>query len=224
MGLQDTLDTFTAELLSSKTIPKAFVASYLADIQALVNSGRAEGAIKAGQVAPRFVLKDEQGGRFDLDTARRKGPVVLTFYRGVWCRYCNVELQALESARGEIEARGASLVAISMQNRVNSRKAVRENTLSFPMLVDEGGHVAARFGLRYPLSNDMISVNKALGIDLPAFNGEGSWSLPLPGRYVVGEDGIVAYAEVNPDYTRRPDPGELFPTLDHLLRRRARHH
>jgi peroxiredoxin len=222
MGLQDKLDIFTAELLSSEKIPKAFVASYMADIHGLVHSGRSEAAIKAGEVAPSFTLKAAKGGWFDLASALRNGPVVLTFYRGVWCKYCNVELQALESARDDIEARGASVAAISMQTAANSRKAQRENSLSFPMLIDKGGEVSARFGLRYRLSDEMIAVNKSLGNDIPAFNGEDSWSLPLPGRYVIGEDGIVAYAEVNPDYTRRPDPSELFPTLDQLRRRRER--
>ncbi len=135
--------------------------------------------------------------------------------------YCNLELQALEAARADIEARGASLVAVSMQNAVNSRKSLRENKLGFPILVDTGGAVAAEFGLRYSLKAETIELYKALGNDLEVINGEGSWSLPMPGRYVIGQDGIIAYAEVNPDYTHRPDPSDLFPILDQLARATA---
>jgi peroxiredoxin len=105
-----------------------------------------------------------------------------------------------------------------MQNAANSRKSMRENELGFPVLIDAGGAIAAEFGLRYSLSPHMIDLYKALGNDLEVFNGESSWSLPMPGRYVIGQDGIVAYSEVNPDYTHRPDPSDLFPVLDQLGR------
>jgi peroxiredoxin len=143
---------------------------------------------------------------------------VVSFYRGFWCPYCNLELQALEAARADIQSRGASLVGISMQNAANSRKSIRENKLGFPVLIDAGGAIAAEFGLRYSLSPQMIDLYKALGNDLEVFNGESSWSLPMPGRYVIGQDGIVAYSEVNPDYTHRPDPSDLLPVLDQLGR------
>jgi peroxiredoxin len=89
------------------------------------------------------------------------------------------------------------------------------------MLIDAGGDIAAEFGLRYRLSPQMIKLNKALGNNLEVINSEDSWSLPMPGRYVIGQDGIIAYAEVNPDYTHRPDPSDLFPILDQLARARA---
>ena len=100
-------------------------------------------------------------------------------------------------------------------------KSARENKLGFPILVDAGGDVANRFGLRYTLSPRMIEIYKSLGNDLEAINGERSGTLPMPGRYVIGQDGIVAYAEVNPDYTRRPDPDDLYPILDRLARSKA---
>jgi peroxiredoxin len=98
---------------------------------------------------------------------------------------------------------------------------VRENKVGFPILVDAGGAVAAEFGLRYSLKPDLIELYKTLGNDLAVINGETSWSLPMPGRYVIGQDGVVAYAEVNPDYTNRPDPSDLLPVLDQLARAKA---
>jgi peroxiredoxin len=134
---------------------------------------------------------------------------VVTFYRGVWCPYCNMDLQALEAARPEIESRGASLVALSMQNASNSRKSGRDNHLGFPILVDYKGQVADRFGLRFKLSDELVDVYKQFGNDLAQINGEPSWMLPMPARYVIDQGGAVAYAEVNPDYTKRPDPSDL---------------
>jgi peroxiredoxin len=132
-----------------------------------------------------------------------------------------MDLQALEAARPEIESRGASLVALSMQNASNSCKSTRDNHLSFPILVDFKGLVAAQFGLRFKLSDELVEVYKQFGNDLPKINGEPSWMLPMPARYVIDQDGVVAYAEVNPDYTKRPDPSELLPVLDSLKVARA---
>ncbi|MFC7557250.1 peroxiredoxin-like family protein [Pseudoroseomonas wenyumeiae] len=142
--------------------------------------------------------------------------MVATFYRGVWCPYCNFDLQALEEVRSEIEARGASLVAISPQTPANSRKSQRDNKLGFPILSDAGAAVASAFGLRVSQPKDLIAVYKQFGNDLARINDDPSWVLPMPARYVIGTDGVIAYAEVNPDYTRRPDPSELLPVLDRL--------
>lgn len=146
---------------------------------------------------------------------------MVTFDRGVWCPYCNLELQALEAARGEIESRGATLVAVAMQNASNSRKSKRENQLGFPILVDFKGAVAVQFGLCFKLSDELVGVYKQFGNDLAQINGEPSWTLQMPARYVIDQDGVVAYAEINPDYANRPDPSELLPVLDSLKGARA---
>jgi peroxiredoxin len=144
------------------------------------------------------------------------GPLVLSFYRGVWCPYCNLELQALEATLPRFRELGASLVAISPQTAANSRKSLRQNGLSFPILSDAGNDVAAAFGLRFALPDYLVDLYKQLKNDLPAFNGDPGWTLPMPARYVIGRDGIIAYAEVNPDYTRRPEPESLLPVLERL--------
>jgi peroxiredoxin len=221
MKLQDKLDAFSADLIASGKIPGPIVTQLMDGIKEQVASGKADLALKAGDTAPTFTLKDPDGASVSSATLLERGPLVVSFYRGVWCPYCNLELQALEEARSDIEARGASVVAISMQNAANSRKSVRENKVGFPILLDAGGAVAAEFGLRYSLKPDLIELYKTLGNDLAVINGETSWSLPMPGRYVIGQDGVVAYAEVNPDYTNRPDPSDLLPVLDQLARAKA---
>jgi peroxiredoxin len=218
MKLQDRLDAFTNDLVSSGKIPESIVTALKDGIAGQIASGQADRALKAGDRAPTFTLTDADGTSVSSSALLARGPLVVSFYRGVWCPYCNIELQALEGARADILGRGASLIAVSMQTAANSRKSSRENHLGFPILVDAGGQIAKEFGLRYTLSPPMIELNKMLGTDLEAINDESSGSLPMPGRYVIGQDGIVAYAEVNPDYTRRPDPSDLFPILDQLAR------
>lgn len=148
---------------------------------------------------------------------RKKGSLVVTFYRGVWCPYCNLELQALEGVRAEIESRGATLIAISQQTAGNSRASSRDNAVSFPILIDQGGAVADAFGIRWALEGDIRALYEQFGVNLETFNGEPSWTLPMPARYVIDTNGVIVYSEVNPDYTKRPEPAELLPVLDALL-------
>jgi len=178
-------------------------------------------ARKAGDKAPDLVLNDPDGHPVPFRTLLADGPLVVSFYRGVWCPYRNLELQALQAALPEMRARGAGLVAISPQTAPNSRKSQRQNNLGFPILSDEKSRVAAAFGLRFSLPDYLVELYKSFKNDLPAFNDDPAWVLPMPARFVIGSDGVIAYAEVNPDYTQRPDPSELLPVLDRLRERAA---
>lgn len=211
MSLQDRLDAFKAEFRAAR--PPEVRAIMERATAELIASGAAGRALKAGARAPAFTLQAPDGTPIASTDLLAQGPLVVSFYRGVWCPYCNMELQALEGARGAFEAAGARLVAISPQNRVNSRKSVRENALGFPILSDPGNTVAAAFGLRFALPGYLIDLYKSLGNMLPLFNGDESWTLPMPGRFVIGPDGVIAYAEVNPDYTRRPEPADMLPAI-----------
>jgi peroxiredoxin len=215
MSLQDNLDALRVKFETEMAPPEIVAALHLGT-QNLIASGQAQRALKAGDRAPAFALPDPDGKIISLRDLLAHGPLVLTFYRGVWCPFCNLDLQALEAARPEIEARGATLIAVSQQTAANSRKSQRSNKLGFPIVGDRGGELAAQFGLRWQLSADLQAVHKQLGADLTAFNGEASWTLPMPARYVIGQNGMIAYAEINPDYTRRPEPSEVLPVLDRL--------
>jgi peroxiredoxin len=186
-----------------------------------IASGAAQRALKAGDKVPSFVLKDANGKIVSSSELLSQGPLVVSFYRGVWCPYCNMELQALQEALPAFRELGARLVAISPQNAVNSRKSVRANRLDFPILSDPGNETAAAFGLRFDLPGHLIELYKSLRNDLPTFNGDMSWTLPMPGRFVIGQDGIIRYAEVNPDYTRRPEPSDLLSALRGQVARAA---
>ncbi|WP_295685926.1 peroxiredoxin-like family protein [uncultured Nevskia sp.] len=216
MSLQAKLDALKANF-ETKAAPETFAVMHKAT-QELIASGQAERALKAGDQAPAFTLLDSDGKSVSSADLLRKGPLVVTFYRGAWCPYCNLDLQAIEAAAKEIREQGAELVAISPQTAIFSRKAQRDNKLSFPILSDRGGETAATFGIRFVLPEYLREIYKMFKIDLAETNGEPSWTLPMPGRYVIAQDGVIAYAEVNPDYTRRPDPSELLPTLKQLAR------
>lgn len=220
MKLQDKLDAMREDFENGRfpllvPTPAQLDAMHRAT-KSLIDSRQAEKALVAGDTAPAFTLQDAEGHQVSSRSLLSKGPVVATFYRGVWCPYCNYDLQALEDVRSAIEALGASLVAISPQTPANSRKSLRDNKLGFPILSDPGTAVAAEFGLRFSLPDDLIDVYKQFGNDLPKMNDDPSWVLPMPARYVIGTDGVIAYAEVNPDYTQRPDPSELLPVLERL--------
>jgi peroxiredoxin len=216
MSLQAKLDAFKADFQAGKppyNVPRSVIDVMLRATQELIDSGLAGRALKAGDVAPTFALQDPDGKLVSSAELLAKGPLVVSFYRGVWCPYCNMELQALQAALPEFHKAGASLVAISPQTAVNSRKSTRENNLDFPILSDPHNDVAAAFGLRFPLPDYLVELYQALKNDLPNFNGDDSWTLPMPGRYVIGQDGVIRYAEVNPDYTLRPEPQDLLPVL-----------
>jgi peroxiredoxin len=216
MTLQAKLDAFKADFEAGKppyNVPPAVIEMMHRATAELINSGIATRALKAGDKAPAFTLKDPDGIEVSSADLLAKGPLVVSFYRGVWCPYCNMELQALQAALPEFEAAGAHLVAISPQTAANSRKSTRQNGLGFPILSDTHNDVAASFGLRFELPDYLVDMYKGLKNDLPAFNGDPSWTLPMPGRFVIGQDGVILYAEVNPDYTRRPEPADMLPAI-----------
>jgi peroxiredoxin len=224
MALQDRLDALKADFESGrfplKPTKEALEIMHRATDE-LIAGAQAQRAKKAGDTAPEFILGDPDGKPVSSRELLAKGPLVVSFYRGVWCPYCNLELQALQAALPEIVARGASLVAISPQTAPNSRKSQRDNQLDFPILSDARSEVANAFGIRFALQDYLIELYKSFKNDLPTFNNDPSWVLPMPARYVIGTDGIIAYSEVNPDYTQRPDPSELLPVLDRLQASKA---
>ena len=216
MTLQAKLDAFKADFKAGKPPYNA-----PADIHPimerataeLIASGASDKALKVGDKAPLFTLKDPDGHPVSSAESLAKGPLVLTFYRGVWCPYCNMELQALQDFLPMLQDAGASLLAISPQIAANSRKSMRTNGLTFPILSDTHNDVAHALGLRFELPNYLIELYKNLRNDLPTFNDDPSWTLPMPARYVIGQDGVIRYAEVNPDYTQRPEPEAMLDAI-----------
>jgi peroxiredoxin len=216
MTLQAKLDAFKADFKAGKppyNAPAEIHPIMERATAQLIASGAAGNALKVGDKAPLFTLKDPDGNPVSSADLLAKGPLVLTFYRGVWCPYCNMELQAVQAFLPTLQELGANLVAISPQIAANSRKSVRTNGLEFPILSDTHNDVAQAFGLRFALPDYLVELYKNLRNDLPTFNDDPSWTLPMPARYVIGQDGVIRYAEVNPDYTQRPEPEAMLDAL-----------
>jgi peroxiredoxin len=164
-------------------------------------------ALQEGADAPNFRLPNAQGGSVELNTLLRRGPVVLLFYRGQWCPYCNLVLRAYEKALPQFEALGANLVAVSPQTPDNSFRTAEKNELSYPVLSDVGLHVSRAYGLAFDLPTELVELyQRRWNNDLVKWNGEGGWSLPIPATYLIGRDSRVVLAHIDPDYRERLDP------------------
>ena len=183
----------------------------------LVASGLKEAALKKGDRVDDFILPDAHGAPVDLQSLLEAGPVVISFYRGGWCPYCNIELRGLERALPEIKALGASLLAISPQLPDNSLSTEEKNHLTFPVLSDVGNVVARRFGIVFRLPYDLLETYEAFQHGLPDVNGEeGATELPVPATYVLDRSGIIRLAFVEEDYTKRLDPQMILNALRKL--------
>lgn len=188
---------------------------------ALAASGIAERAAKAGEPARDFMLPDARGGRMRLSDLLASGPVVLSFYRGGWCPYCNLELRALQAALPEFQRLGASLVAVSPQTPDESHSTAETNALAFPVLSDAGSVVAKTYGVAFDLAEELRPIYTKFGHALPDKNGDESWMLPVPATYVIDLDGTIALAFVDVDYRNRLEPADIVAALETLARASA---
>src|SRR6266516_3336958 len=197
--LQQQIDEFIAE--GASWLPAGLLQNLLHPIGQLINSGAAEQALKEGAQAPDFTLPDARGNAVTLSHLLTQGSVVMTFYRGQWCPYCHLMLRAYQQALLHIQARGASLVAISPQTPDYSRALAEKLELTFALLSDMGNQVARQFGLVFTIDEAVRGAHKQVCAYLPAFNGDNSWELPMAGTFLVDQSGTVRQAFVHPDFT-----------------------
>src|SRR5207237_7502533 len=169
-------------------------------------------APKVGDRAPGFTLPDQLGRQVSLAGELEQGPVVLIFYRGEWCPYCNLMLRTYGLRATEFSQRGARLVAVSPQTPDNSLTMSEKHSLEFPVLSDEGGDVIGAYGLKYDVTAHELY--KAGGADLPEFNGKGGWILPAPAVFVIDREVIVRFVSVTGAYTQPADPDEPLAAPD----------
>lgn len=192
--------------------PAETVALYEKGIRDVGSSGVLDSALKVGAKAPEFSLPDAKGERVALSSMLAKGPVVVTWYRGAWCPYCNVQLREYQKAMPEMTALGAQLVAISPQTPDSTLSTQQKNELAFAVLSDTGNAVAKQFGIAYTLPAEVSASFKGK-LDLAKFNGDASNELPLSATYVIGTDGVIRYAFVDADYRNRAEPAEIVAAL-----------
>jgi len=179
----------------------------------LAGSGIMDGMIGVGDKLPPFALTNQDGETISSDDLLAKGPLVMSFFRGLWCPYCNAELKALGSAQSDIEAKGANMVVISPQTQEAAAKTRTTNKLDADVLVDTGNDYAQTLGVKFALSDQVKEIYAKFGISLPESNGDESWTLPIPTRLVVNSDGSVVYAAIDVDYTHRPEPKDTVAAI-----------
>ncbi len=181
---------------------------------AQLRDGLAKTALKVGDRAPSIVLGNAKGETVDVGALLKKGPVIVAFYRGGWCPFCNLELRAFQRILPDIEAAGASLVAISPEKPDDSLSTVEKNALTFEVLSDVGQKVGRAFRLVYDFSDELKSAYNGFGLDIPAKNGTaGEWALPMSATYIIGRDGVIIYAYTDADYRDRADPIDILAVL-----------
>jgi peroxiredoxin len=182
----------------------------------LEESGQATRAVTVGEKAPGFALPNATGATVILDALLRQGPVVLSFYRGGWCGYCNLELNALQQHAAEFQAHSARLVAISPQLPDESLTVAERHSLTFDVLSDVGSDVAKAYRLAFDLPDDLAAIYDGFGFELERVNGGHGRTLPIPATYVVDRGAVVRWAHVNSDYTQRAEPADVVKALAEL--------
>jgi peroxiredoxin len=195
-------------------LPNAYFeasAKQIAEIEALYI---VENALKVGERAPDFELPDAYGEPVRLSELLEAGPVVLTFYRGSWCPFCNLTLKSLQAALPYFRNLKANLVAISPMLPDNTLDFVEKQGFSFDILSDVGLKVAEKYRLVYKLTDEMIYFQREVfKDDLLHYNGENSWKLPLAATYVIDTDGIIRFSFPKANAALRPEPSHIIETL-----------
>ena len=217
MSLREQLAEYRADW--RKRVPADRQAIMERHIEQLRTGVIARTMLKVGDRAPEFMLRNAKGEIVDIGALRKKGPVIVTFYRGGWCPYCNLELKAFQEILPEIKAAGASLVAISPEKPDDTLSTAEKNALAFEVLSDVGQKVGRAFGLVYQFTDELRSAYRGFGHDIPAHNGTpGEWALPVSATYVIDRNGTIIYAYTDVDYRDRVDPRDV---LDFLTRKAA---
>jgi peroxiredoxin len=193
------------------------IAERISTAIAQVEASGAVPGLAVGERAPDFSLPDAVGRVISLRERLSQGPVVLVFYRGEWCPYCNTYLRALQAALPEIASRGASLIAISPQSADHSLSITEKAALSFDVLSDVDQAVIRAYKLQFTVPDDLQDLYlNVFDTDLRDHNADRSWQLPVPATFVIGRDGVGRAAHVSADYRTRMEPGDILAALDEL--------
>lgn len=177
---------------------------------AALERDQAQQAPSTGDRAPDFVLQEAGTGRtVQLSDAVTRGPVVLSFYRGQWCPYCNLEVRALQSIHDEVRAMSGEIYLIGPETQENALKLREKTESTIPLLFDGAAEVCRAYGLAFELPAYFQESYRAAGNDLPVANPGVGWTLPIPATFVVGPDCIVVARHVDPDYRERMEPADI---------------
>jgi peroxiredoxin len=210
-SLKDTIAEFMTTM--AKHAPPEVIATLGTEIKTLADSGIAVRSLRVGAKAPDFALPDARGRVVTLSSLLARGPAVVTFYRGGWCPFCDLQLRAYQGALTQIHDLGAELVAVSPQTPDYALSDIEKKQLTFPVLTDAHNQVARTYGLVFALSDALRGLQTAFGNPIPKFNGDDSWELPMPGTFVLDRNGVVRLSHVDPDYMKRLEPAAILDAL-----------
>ncbi|HUN46985.1 MAG TPA: peroxiredoxin-like family protein [Stellaceae bacterium] len=212
MSLNDDLEKIRAQAVKEERIRVA----YEAIIGRLSRSEAASRALKVGDAMPSFMLPNAEGHLVFSDELLKRGPLVVNFFRGNWCPYCRRTMEALETALPRIVAAGGQLVALTPDTGGHLAATKRGQGLSYDVLSDVDGAVGLQFGVLFRTPEPYRALLVGAGIDLAARHGNEGWFIPMPATYVIDQTGVVRYAFVNADFTRRAEPDEVVSVLEGL--------
>lgn len=211
MSLQTLLEETRAG--ASKRIPEEALAVMRAADEELVAKGVGQNALKVGDTLPDATFTSATGDTVQMSNLLANGPLIINFYRGGWCPYCNFELKAYQDILGDITALGAQLVAVTPEKPDNSLSTTEKNALTFPVLTDNENAFAKALGIAFELPKPLQELYGKFGMDLPGLNAGSGWSLPIPATFVVDANGKIVLADVDVNYTRRLEPSDALTAL-----------
>ncbi len=171
---------------------------------------------REGDFAPDVTLPDAFGRPTRLSDSWRKGPLIVIFYRGGWCSYCNLQLRAWQMHADELNSLNATLLAISPQTPDNSMTTAEINALAYPVLSDSSLDAADGFNIACTLPPELVDFYGSVGVDVPVFNGNGQWVLPVPSTFVIDVNGTIRFAHVDEDVRRRPEPSDVLAIIEQM--------
>lgn len=172
--------------------------------------------LKVGDKAPDFTLKNASGKKVTLSNVLKKGPVILSFYRGAWCPFCNLQLHTLHKSMPAFKKYNAQLVLVTPQTPDKSKGQVEKGKYNFEVLSDLDSTVMKDYKLFYKLDADLVRVYKNHGLDVESFNGKGRTVLPVPGTYVIDKSREIRAAYADTDYKKRMEPQAILDALKKL--------
>jgi peroxiredoxin len=181
---------------------------------ALAYNTFAQEGLKKGDIAPFFIATNQNGEKLELAKMLSNGPVVLVFYRGHWCPYCNKQLSSMQDSLRLITAKNATVIAVSPEKAESVNKTIGKTKASFNMVSDEGLQIMTKYKVDFDVDKKTLNKYKSYGINLAENNGANGPKLPVPATYVIGTDGKITYVYFDGDYRKRPTVKSIIEALN----------
>lgn len=211
LTLQAAIDEYNAA--KKEQMPAEVLVTMARTTAELKDTGIEIRALRAGDRMPDFCLPNQHGEMRRFADLLAESTVVLNVYRGGWCPYCNLEMKALAEALPDIKAAGAQLVGMTPEDPHHAQDTANQHDIGIEILSDAGNAVSEQLGLVFTLAEELRPIYLGAGLDIPAYNGDDTFRLPVPATYIVGSDGVIKADFVNADYTQRMEPSEIVAML-----------